>query len=578
MTNIWQRLFSGSADTAHLRAIRAASRRPSATVFTYQPQPQAIGDYTRGLRLLDNQIVYENDILGNSETSIWDIQAPNAFLRRELQKFAWLDDLAAVNTKAADAKMCENLASWQARYGEGTGLGWDLETVGWRLIRLITHAPDLMSGEGAMKSVDFFKLLTVHTEVLKSLPRRDVSANAVFTALTGWLFAAISLDKYQKDIERAASAIGEACQSYIDENGDTKARCPERAADILVLLAWAKIVLEARNYSLHVGHESTLLKLGRHVRALRFSNHELLVAQGGEPGNVKMIDRALGVIKLPPQGADPRPLGFFRFEHSGLYGFVDAASPNFGPLSQNAHASTAAIFVYDRLYPLVVSKGSALNFSMNERVKCQETAAHSTLEFHDQSSAVLQPPNMDGNGAIRGATVTKAPKILETAYEETPESTLFSCKHDGYIEKYGLTHERKLSIDRDGKYFAGIDILRAEGKAETARLESHLEPRGGNGLPIKIYFHIGPEITPKIDMQGEAVSMCLPDGTVWVFRQNGGTIRLEPAKLYPHDRLKPREITSIIIDSRLVGTSGALSWSFQKFDEDMKKPPLDHIP
>ena len=92
-------------------AVLAARRARPAGGFVSQPEPRSIGLYTRGKQLLSGNILLAGHLAEAPGVSLWDVAAPGGFAA-EAQGFGWLDDLAALGTKEAQARAQDWTWGW----------------------------------------------------------------------------------------------------------------------------------------------------------------------------------------------------------------------------------------------------------------------------------------------------------------------------------------------------------------------------------------------------------------------------------------------------------------------------------
>lgn len=230
-------------------AHRAARARP-ATGFVSQPEPRTIGAYARGKQLVAGNFLFAGHHVADPDGSIWQITAPTPEFAEELQGFAWLDDLASLGDHEARNRAQAWLTEWIALFGGGKGgPGWTPpDLAGRRLIRWINHALFLMRGqEGGDDSFAFFRSLGGQQTIFLSKRWQAASPGGLpprFEALTGLIYAGLSLTGMEEHVDPAMQALAHECADQIDAQGGIPTRNPpEELLEVFTLLNWAAMAL-----------------------------------------------------------------------------------------------------------------------------------------------------------------------------------------------------------------------------------------------------------------------------------------------------------------------------------------------
>ena len=87
------------------------------------------------------------------------------------------------------------------------------------------------------------------------------------------------------------------------------------------------------------------------------------------------------------------------------------------------------------------------------------TAACSTLTLGDRNSTAIHEDGSLGRGVVE----------VEMSRDETAGPARVEASHDGYVRRFGLVHERRLTLSPDGAALSGEDRLYAAAKKGGAR-------------------------------------------------------------------------------------------------------------
>ncbi len=548
----WSRLMD------RVQAKRATLGRP-ATAIVSQPDPRTIGSFARGRQLSAGNFLFAGHLIEAPDTGIWDIEPPDRPFAEALHGFGWLDDLAAAGDAFARARAQMWLREWIARYGQGRGPGWTADLTGRRLIRWISHAIFLLGGHDRDSAAAFYRSLAQQTAFLSRRWQAARPGLPRFEALTGLIYAGLSLEGMERHLDPAVRALARECDSQIDAAGGLPTRNPEELLEVFTLLTWAAVTLSEAGRSASHSHWSAIERIAPTLRTLRHADGGLARFHGGGRGLEGRLDAALANSGVRGRQPDGLSMGFARLSAGRTSVIVDAAPPPEGRPSVNAHASTLAFELTSGRRPLVVNCGSGRSFGQAWRRAGRATPSHSALVLAGRSSARL------GTSGKTQDWLTDAPREVPIKMSKAPDGMRFEGGHDGYRRGHGLTHARTLDLAQDGRGLAGEDMLVCLDEADRRRFDKAMDKARLQGVPFDIRFHLHPDVDASVDMGGAAISLALRSGEIWIFRTDA-RIRmvLEPSVYLERTRLKPRATKQIVLSGRAMEYATRIRWSLAK--------------
>lgn len=540
-----------------LAAWRATMGKPS-TAFIAQPEPRTIGSFARGKQLTAGNFLFAGHLLQRPDTSMWDLPTPEPAFAEALHGFGWLDDIVAAGDAPARDCAQQWLWAWIDRFGNGQGPGWTPDLAGRRLIRWISNALFLLSGQEAQASHEFHRSLATQTTFLARRWNASAPGLPRFEALTGLIYASTSLEGMEPYFEPALIALNRECADQIDTKGGLPTRNPEELLEVFTLLTWASVVMGQAGQQVSDAHWHAIKRIAPTLRTLRHSDGGLARFHGGGKGLEGRLDHALANSGVKTRKPDGLSMGFSRLSAGRTSVIIDAAPPPQRRASGDAHASTLAFEMTSGRRPIIVSCGSGANFGLDWRRAGRSTPSHSTLTLSDQSSAQLET-DRDGHDYL-----VNGPKNVPIDVSQSPEGHRFEAGHDGYVADFGLTHVRKLELSFDGRELAGEDMLLAVSATDKERFDARLDQTSLSGLPFDVRFHLHPDVDVSIDMGGNAVSLALMSGEVWLLRTEGCDITVEASVYLEKTRLKPRASKQVVLTGRAQEHSTRVRWSMTK--------------
>lgn len=534
-----------------------------ATGFVSQPEPRTIGSFARGRQLLAGNYLFAGHLVEAPGRTIWEIDPPDDLFADELHGFGWMDDLAAVGDSACRSLAQAWLWGWIDRFGRGRGPGWTPDLTGRRVIRWIHHALFVLRGQERDASEAFYRSLAQQAIFLGRRWRAASPGLPRIEALTGMVYAGLSLQGMEKLVDPAVRALARDCRVQVDMQGGIPTRNPEELLEVFTLLTWVVAALAEAGRTVPPDMLAAIDRIAPSLRTLRHSDGGLARFHGGGRGLEGRLDAALAASGVKGRMPEGLSMGFARLSAGRSSVIVDAAPPPVGPASVNAHASTLAFELTSGRRPVVVNCGSGAAFGAEWRRAGRATPSHSTVTLAGYSSARLGKAGSGASG--RAEWLMDAPRDVPVELSQAPDGLRFQGGHDGYLRTHGLTHARTLELTFDGSGLAGEDLLIAINAAAQKTFDRQMDAIRLQGIPFALRFHLHPEIEAELDMGGTAVSLALKSGELWVFRHDSrAEMSLEPSVYLEKTRLAPRAAKQIVLSGRAMDYATRTRWSLTK--------------
>ncbi|WP_316014380.1 heparinase II/III family protein [Roseobacter sp. HKCCA0434] len=524
------------------------------TGIAAQPQPWSLGTVAGARALQSGEFRFAGELVEAPATGIWDVPSPHEAFTCAVQGFGWLDDLAAAGDATARMLAQDWLWQWIERFGAARGPGWYPDLTGRRLMRWIVHAPFVLKGQDAAARHAFFKSLGRQVSYLAHAWPDAAPGLPRFEALIGLIHAAVALEGAEGLLKPARRGLAKLCEG-IGPDGGLRSRNPEELLEVFALLIQADRAQRAAGHPGDAAVEEAIARIAPTLRALRLGDGALGRFNGGARGAEGLIDRSLAEsgVRTPPQGE--AAMGYARMRAGRTVLLMDAGATPAGIGGLRAHAGALSFEMSAGRRPLIVNQGPGDAFGPDWRRHARETGAHSTVQIGEASMARFAPASVFG--CLDTETLEDGPKAvtLERAVDRSGHWLLAS--HDGWVASHGLTHERRLFMTPDGAELRGEDTLSAQSTRERARFA---RMREGAAIDWCARFHLHPDVEAELDPGGEAVRLSLRSGEVWIFRQSGGALSLEPSTYLDGRRLNPRLTQQIVVRTAAMDYASRINW------------------
>jgi uncharacterized heparinase superfamily protein len=544
------------------RALKASPAKG----FVSQPEPRSIGLFAKGKQLLSGNFVIAGQVITAPDTSIWDIKIDppkdGYILPDERAGFTWLDDLAAVGDSQARKLGQRWTWEWMKRHGRGKGAGWSPDLTGRRVIRWINHAPFLLSGRNPDEARQFYHLLSAQVLFLSRRWSRAAHGLPRFEALTGLIYAGLSLQGMQDQLGPVQKLLASECAREIDSDGGIATRNPEELLEVFTHLIWAEQALSEAGLGAPPALTQAIGRITPTLRALRHADGGLARFHGGGRGAEGRLDQSLAAAGIKFEGFSNLVLamGFARMSGGRTSVIVDVAAPATGKAGRAAHASTAGFELTSGRRPLIVNCGAGRQFGADWWRAGRSTASHSTLSIDGLSSSRGLSTSKTALGAMDSIA-----QVSQLKHAALADGMHLSLLHDGWSPTHGLNHSRELWLTPDGRKLSGLDRMFAIGKDDDQRLQAALAENWVQGIGLTLRFHLHPDVTATLDLGGTAISLALKSGEVWVFRHDGrAALTLEPSIYLEKTRLQPRPTQQIVLTCRTRDEETQIGWTLAK--------------
>ena len=242
-----------------------------------------------------------------------------------------------------------------------------------------------------------------------------------------------------------------------------------------------------------------------------------------------------------------------RLEAGGGVVIVDTGRAPPIEMSLDAHAGCLSFeFSSPKQSLIVVNCGMPAIGRENWRQLARATAAHSTVTFNDTSSARFVEL-ATFRRVLGGSPMLGGPKSVSVTREDRPEGLALRAAHDGYADRFGIVHERRLMLAADGTRLDGEDLfLAADGGTELRTAQDEFAVR----------FHLHPAVKATRLTDGHGVMLMTPHKEVWTFGAPEARVELEES-VYLAGSEGPRRTAQIVIHGH-ARAAARVQWSLQQ--------------
>ncbi|MEQ7874009.1 heparinase II/III family protein [Sphingomonas sp. ASV193] len=515
--------------------------------LTAVPRDHVAGERAAGDALLAGRLR-----LGKQELSLeaLDFAALDSAdpLDRYAQGFEWLRDLAAAASREKGARLAEAVAGkWLVAHGARPDAAWAPALWGVRILFWTAYAPYVLSSRDPSYRSALLNTLARGARHLEANADKAPAGLDRISAWAGALVAALTLQGGLPRLSKAEGGLMRALASAQYDDGGLMSRSPAQQAVLVDRLGLVRAAYSAAKQAPPDAFESAAAAALAALHGVTMGDGTLSSWQGGNPGDAARLAALVdgcGLRARPLRAA--RGWGYQRMSALGSVVVVDAAAPPPARLLATGCASTLALEFSDGAQRLVVNCGgpglAPADLSPDLAAALRTTAAHSTLVLDDTNSTAI------GEGGALGRGVGE----VTTSRDESDDASRLEASHDGYVRKFGLVHQRRLTLGNDGKELRGDDRLLPKGRRKIRE-----------AAPYAIRFHLAPGVEPTVTADGMGAILRSAGAPPWNFRCRGAMLQVEES-LHVDGRGRIVPTYQLVVVGEVSGVGGDIGWQFRR--------------
>jgi len=518
--------------------ITSVARNMSYRTWPYRlslsgPMPDRILCFPQDLRsssirqskaLMDGRYVFPGGTVQTKpSTAPWRLVPPNESWAESLHGFSWIRHFQGRQDQPAKQHVHWLVASWLESCGRWDDIAWRPHVSARRLMSWFTHGRFILQDADMIWRSALLRSMAYQARHLARTAKRAAEGEPRMTAAIGLCLSGVCLPDGLRRLERGMQLLRREIDKQILADGGHISRNPYTQLTILIDILTLKDALITRRRPVPDILQETIELMAPMVRLLCHGDGRLALFNGateGEPGTIEAV--------LARQDTKARVqviasvTGYQRLKAARTKVIVDTGRPPKGPFSTHAHAGCLSFEMSAGQHRIIVNCGSTPIRGEEWLNASRTTAAHSTVALADRSSArFLKRPMAE---RLLGPRIADGPVNVSSHREESEHGVWLSASHDGYVGRFGITHERRFYLSADGEELRGEDKLVPSTRA-AGWLGFHKKERPA--VPFTLRFHLHPGVRASLARDATRVLLLLPNGDGWQFRTNRLNISLD---------------------------------------------------
>ena len=469
------------------------------------PQDLRTSDPTAASDIYSGYFAFAGKIVATGGRSPFSAEPPSRAWSEALMAFGWLRDIRAADTALARANARTLVGDWIASSGTPDGSpAWDIQVTSKRLTAWLSHSPLILDGADRAFYRRFMASIRRQSAYLWRQSRRiDHRADRLQAAIA---MASIALctDIGPRRTQQIVQHFVRQLDREILSDGGHISRNPQVLVDILTDLLPLRHCFLSQSTTPPAELLNAIDRMMPMIRLFRHGDGTLARFNGMSATAPDVIATLLAYQDMRSAGAETAgPSGYRRLQGAETVLVMDVGNPPPEIYSASAHAGCLAFELSDGSEQLIINCGAPVLGQEARRSLARATAAHSTLVLGDTSSSRFAAIHDDR--WPMGSPVMSGPKRVTAMRESDAEGERMIATHDGYANRFGLVHGRTLTLDHQGNWLIGEDIL-------SPVREKKMDPV----LAYAIRFHLHPGIVAEV-IEPDQIRLTTSLGQIWTF-------------------------------------------------------------
>jgi uncharacterized heparinase superfamily protein len=459
----------------------------------------------------------------------------------QLHNFFWLN---LIDRKTDGKNIKKIIYIWMMKNAKYKKNIWQTSTLSARIISWILNIDVILDNANFEFKKNFLDSIIKQSNHLKRNIKFEKDYLKKIEISTALILTGLVFKEYEINYNLGIKELENDIKDFFDKDGFPLTRNPN---DLLFsskyLIFCKEIIRDAQKY-IPEFLENIIEKNLTCLNFIKCPKNKLPLFNGSSENFLNQLDEYL--ITNKKRETENVIGGLFKLKQKSHLLFFDIGRPpnkNYSKCYQSGPLSFEYFLDGEKI---ISNSGFGDNISSKAELLSRLTACQTTLTLNDTSVTKFERNKLINK--IFGNSIKNTFKTYDINIYN--EHNLIGCTatHNGYEKKFGCTHKRQISFDKENNYLKGADYI--------------FKKKDGTPLRYAFRFHINPEFTVVKTMSGNSALIQISKNKSLIFTVNNEVLQIEKSIFLGGKKILDN--ACITISGNLVNKDKSFNWEIKK--------------
>ena len=460
----------------------------------------------------------------------------------KLHNFLWLN---LIDRKIDGKNIKKIIYIWMLKNSRYRKNIWQTSTLSARITSWILNIDIILNNANFDFKKNFINSIISQSNHLKKnikFEKDYLKKIEIFTAL---ILTGITFKEYKTNYELGIREVENWVKDFFDRDGFPLSRNPNDLLFTTKYLIFCKEIIKDAQKYVPEFLENIIGKNLFCLNFIKYPNNQIPLFNGASENYINQLEDYLETNDKKKNSENVIG-GLYKLKHKNHIIFFDIGRPPKKSFSRCYQSGPLSFEYFMDGEKIISNSGFGNNISSKAELLSRLTACQTTLTLNDTSITRFERNKLINK--IFGNSIKNSFKTYDINIFDEKNLIGCSASHNGYEKKFGCTHKREISFDKENNYLKGVDYIFKK----------------KDGIPIRYVFrfYINPELNVVKTIGGNSALIQISKNKSLIFTVNDETLEIEKSIFL--GRKKMLDSACITISGNLVNKNKSFNWEIKK--------------